>query len=134
MKLKILLTAILGFFILSSAVAAPQELVGTWDLEINADGEYFYLTLVLEETEGELSGKISEETGFFTDVALDEIKLEGKTLTFQFDAPTPPDGEERLLTAEFVFSGEDCEGTLSIEDLGMIVDVTGEKQKQSTCE
>ncbi len=61
MKLKILLTAILGFFILSSAIAAPQELVGTWDLEINADGEYFYLTLVLEETEGELSGRISEE-------------------------------------------------------------------------
>ena len=51
MKLKILLTVLLGFFILSSAIASPQELVGTWDLEINADGEYFYLTLVMEETE-----------------------------------------------------------------------------------
>ena len=134
MKLKILLTVLLGFFILSSAIASPQELVGTWDLEINADGEYFYLTLVMEETEGELNGKISEENGFFTDVSLEEIKFEGKTLIFQFDAPTPPDGEERLLIAEFVFSGDACEGTLSIEDMGMIVDVTGQRQKQSICE
>lgn len=138
MKLRTLYLILLGICVLSVAAASglaglksadQAKLAGTWELEIDAEGEYYYLTMVIEESDSILSGKISEESGFFTDVVIEEIKFDGETLTFQFDAPTPPDGEERMLVTELVFSGDTCEGTISIEDLGMTVDVSGKKEK-----
>jgi len=138
MKLRTLFLILLGICVLSITSASglaglksadQAKLAGTWEMEIDAEGEYFYLTMVIEESDGILSGKISEESGFFTDVVIEKIKFNGQTLTFQFDAPTPPDGEERTLIAELIFSGDICKGTISIEDLGMIVDVSGKKEK-----
>jgi hypothetical protein len=137
-KLKTLYLILLGICVFSVTAASglagmksadQAKLVGAWGLEIDAEGEYYYLAIVIEESDGILSGKISEESGFFTDVVIEQIKFDGKTLAFQFDAPTPPDGEERTLDAELVFSGDTCEGTISIEDLGMILDMSGKKVK-----
>ena len=128
----------LGMIFLAAAAAGAlcqaqkvshDVLIGTWDLELDADGENFYLTMVIEETNEALKGKISEESGFFTDAVLEELAFDGKTLTFSFNAPTPPDGEERALMTELTITGDSCEGILSIEDLGISVDISGKKQK-----
>ncbi len=110
--------------------AAPDygKILGTWDVEVNANGEYYYLTVNIEKSEEGLKGKVSESTGAFSDVPLKEIQYDGQTLKFQFTSPTPPDGLERLVKADFKVGDNKLEGTVAVEDMGISVPATATKK------
>jgi len=110
--------------------AAPDygKILGTWDVEVNANGEYYYLSVNIEKSEEGLKGKVSESTGAFSDVPLKEIQYDGQTLKFQFTSPTPPDGLERLVKADFKVGDNKLEGTVAVEDMGISVPATATKK------
>lgn len=119
----------LSFFSLMSQESPDYSIIlGEWDVEVDADGEYYYLSLTLEKSNGELKGTISESQGTFEDVPLSEIEFDGGTLSFEFNAPTPPDGYERLVTAEFEVDDNTLEGFFTIEDLGMSAQATATRK------
>jgi len=137
MTAKWLTVSALGFLLilsLSSFSAQTQvtpdygKVLGSWDVEVNADGEYYYLVLSIEKSEEGLKGKISESTGAFSDVPLKEIQYDGQTFKFQFTSPTPPDGLERVVKAEFKVGDNKLEGIITLEDMGLSVSATATKK------
>jgi hypothetical protein len=101
-----------------------SKIIGDWDIEIDAGEEFYYLTMTISATDGSLAGVISEDSGYFSDVEMEEIEFDGKILSFVFTAPTPPDGTDKAIRVEFEVSNDDMTGFLSIEDLDMTVPVT----------
>src|SRR4030042_1569009 len=75
--------------------ASPEKIAGTWSVEIAVDTEAFFLSLTLGASGEGLEGSVSETYGSFTDLPITETVFDGTTLSFQFIAPTPPDGMER---------------------------------------
>lgn len=123
------------FFLSLSSINSQEtpdygKILGDWEVEIDAEGEYYYLSMSIEKTNGELKGTISESTGFFVDVPLEEIQYDGKALNFEFTAPTPPDGMERVLSGEFEVGDDKLEGFINIPDLGMTVTATATREKK----
>lgn len=90
-------------------------------MEVEAEGEYYYLSFNIEKDESGLNGTISESTGFFSDSPLSNIQFDGEKLSFEFTVPTPPDGLERVVKAEFKVADNEMEGYVSLEDLGLSV-------------
>ncbi len=127
MKKKVTLTLVVSFWLLFNVpIMRGQEtpdlakILGDWELEVDAGGgEYYYLSLLLEEADSLLSGLISESQGFFSDVPLSNIQYDGQVLSFEFTAPTPPDGVERLIVAEFTVGDDRMEGYLTLPELGV---------------
>lgn len=109
--------------------ADVQKILGVWDVEVDAGGEYFYLTLLFEEAEEKLRGTISEATGYFSDVPLESIVYDGETLSFEFTAPTPPDGLDRVISSELTVSEDKLQGSLIVSELGMSAICTATKKK-----
>jgi hypothetical protein len=105
-----------------------EKILGDWDMEVNAGGEYYYLTFTIEETDENLTGSISESSGFFSDVALANVEFDGETLLFEMTIPTPPDGIENLVSAELELVEERLEGTLTVEVLGISVPAAATKK------
>jgi hypothetical protein len=105
--------------------AKADAILGEWVLTIDAGGEYYYVSMTLALAEGKLTGKISESSGFFTDIPLTDISWEGTTLKSKAIAPTPPDGAERLLETELKLAEGKWAGMMNIPDLGMAAAVTG---------
>jgi len=97
-------------------------------VEVDAGEEYYYLSMTIERSEGELKGTISESSGSFEDTPLSDIEFDGDTLIFGFTAPTPPDGYERLVTAEFKVGDNKLEGFFSLDDLGISAAATATKK------
>lgn len=108
--------------------AKADAILGVWSLQIDAGGEYYYTTLTLALSEGKLAGKMSESSGFFTDVPLTDISWDGVILKFRVMAPTPPDGAERALENELKLAEGKWAGMMNIPDLGMSAAVTGTKK------
>lgn len=106
------------------------KIVGSWELEIDAGGEYYYLTMILQETEGSLQGNVSEASGYFYDVPLKDILYENDVLTLKFASPTPPDGLERLVSCKFDVGDDLLEGSLTIEELGLTAYVSGKREQK----
>ena len=128
MKVRLIMTLTLSFlfiFLTSFSSIIGQEtpdyekILGDWDMEVDADGEYYYLTLNFEKDEEGLKGTISEATGFFTDTPLSKIQFDSEVLSFEFTAPTPPDGLERVVKVELKVGDNEMEGYLTLEDLGV---------------
>jgi len=125
------------FFLLSclslgwSFQAAPDygKILGKWKIEINADGEYYYLTLNLRSVNGTLEGTISESMGYFTDVPISEVVFDGENLKFEFTSPTPPDGVERLVSAEFKVGADVMDGVVNVIELGVSATATATREK-----
>lgn len=136
MTAKWLTVSALGFLLILSLSSSAQtqvtpdygKILGSWDVEVNADGEYYYLTLSIEKSEEGLKGKVSESTGAFSDVPLKEIQYDGQTFKFQFTSPTPPDGLERVVKADFKVGDNKLEGTITVEDMGLSVPATATKK------
>ncbi len=132
---RILIFSLLFVFGLSFSVLFgqeklnPEKVVGEWNLEIDAGGEYYYLNMTIENTNEGLRGTISEESGYFQDLALSNIVFDGEMLKFEFTAPTPPDDYERLVKAEFKVGENRLEGNMSAEDLGLTVSATATRKK-----
>jgi hypothetical protein len=130
-----LLASVFFVLVLFSFSWAAQEkpdygkIVGTWKIEVDADGEYYYLTLELKNAEGNLEGTISEDAGSFTDVPISEILFDGENLSFEFTSPTPPDGLERLVKAELKVGVDTMNGVMNVPDLGASATATATREK-----
>lgn len=122
----------IGFFsssLLSSQEAADYGIIlGDWEMEVDAGGEYFYLSFSLEKTDAGLKGSISESSGFFSDVPLENIEFDGINLRFEMNIPTPPDGYENLVKTDLELVEDSFEGTLSVESLGISAAATATKK------
>ena len=105
------------------------NILGDWEMEVDAGGEYYYLLFTIEKADGELAGTISESSGFFTDVSLKNIEFDGENLSFEMTVPTPPDGYENLVKAELEWVEGKLEGMLSVESLGISASATATKKK-----
>jgi hypothetical protein len=114
----------------SMQAADHGKILGSWQLEIDAAGEYYYLTMILLESETALQGKVSEDGGYFYDVPLKDILFESNVLTLKFTSPTPPDGLERIITCKFEVGDDLLEGSLTIEEMGLTAYVTGKREKK----
>jgi hypothetical protein len=113
----------------SAQPPAPDKILGTWSLEINAESEYYYVDVILALTGNVLSGTVSDPSGTFTDVPLSDVAFDGATLKFGFSAPTPPDGLERAISVELkVGDDKTMEGTLVVPDLNVAATVKATKQ------
>jgi hypothetical protein len=108
---------------------APDDgkFVGIWELEIDTGEEYLYYFLKIEKSESEFKGWIGEEKEMTEGAPLSEIQLDGENLNFEFTAPTPPDGLERLVKCEFKLSDNKLEGFFILEDIDVVVSVTATK-------
>lgn len=115
-------------FLISQETPDYEKVLGNWDMEVDADGEYYYLSLNIEKDESGLKGTISESVGFFTDSPLSNIQFDGDILSFEFTAPTPPDGLERIVKVEFKVGEDEMEGYVSLEDLGLSVPATATRE------
>jgi len=104
------------------------KILGTWNLEVNAGGEFYYLVMELKLTEGKLGGGLSELNGMFKDSPLLETAFDGQILKYGVKIPTPPDGTERLTKAEMKLIDNKLEGTITIAEMEITVPVTGIKK------
>jgi hypothetical protein len=120
----------LSFGVFSLEASDHAKVLGKWDLEIDAGGEYYYLTMIISEAEGELRGNISEVSGYFNELPLEDILLEGSTLTMKFTSPTPPDGLEREILCSYEVGDDVLEGTVTVEELGLTASVSGKRNKE----
>ncbi|MGB8951988.1 MAG: hypothetical protein WCC06_04900 [Candidatus Aminicenantales bacterium] len=105
-----------------------SKIIGSWDLEVNADSEYYYLLLEMNLVDGKLEGGLSEQGGIFTDSPLSNILFDGENFNFEVTVPTPPDGAERVVKGEFKLVEGKLEGTLIVADLGAEAPTTGTKK------
>ncbi len=124
-----LLPTYFSFSLRAQEKASIETIVGTWRIEVDADGEYYYLTLNLKSVNGTLEGTISESQGYFTDVPISDIVFEGENLSFEFNSPTPPDGAARLVTAEFKVGVDTMDGIVNVPDLGVSAPAIATKEK-----
>jgi len=108
----------------------PENLAGTWDIEVSADGQYFYMTLVLGLVEGNLTGKVSEQSGFFTDTPCQNLAIDGRKFTCETNIPTPPDGAVRTWTIAVEVDGETFTGSISNPELQISAALTGKRSKK----
>jgi len=106
-----------------------SKVIGDWEIELDAEGEYFYLSMTVKEEEGKLASSISEASGFFVDVPLTDIVYDGENFNFQFSAPTPPDGMERIIKGEFKVGTDQMEGLIIVDDLGLSAPAMAERVK-----
>lgn len=106
----------------------PAPLVGSWALEVNAGGEFYYLTLDLKLADGKLAGLLGEQNGMFKDIPLANVEFDGTTLKFDVKIPTPPDGQERLVKFEMKLNGGKLEGILTVAEMGLSAGVNGVKK------
>jgi hypothetical protein len=105
-----------------------NKVAGAWSLEVNAGGEFYYLTLDLKAKDGKLEGGLSEANGMFKDAPLANVEFDGTTLKFDVKIPTPPDGAERLVKTEMKLVAAKLDGVLSIADMGLSAGITGVKK------
>jgi hypothetical protein len=115
----ICLIFVLSFSLFAFQTSDLSRITGDWEIELEAEGEYFYLDMTVEESEGKLSGTISESSGFVYDIKLENIEYDGENFSFTFEAPTPPDGMERAVGGEFEVGENELEGFINVADLGI---------------
>jgi len=99
--------------------ADPGQIAGEWEIELDAEGEVYYLAMTLKDEGGKLAGTVSEPSGFFSDIPLTDIFYDGKSFRFKFTAPTPPDGMERVVAGDFEVENGKMEGFINVDDLGI---------------
>lgn len=102
-----------------------SKFAGAWQLEVDADGTYYYLGMSLLDKSGKLEGTISEASGYFKDVPLAEVVFDGEKLIFKFNAPTPPDGVSREVGAEFRLVQGALDGVVRVPELGVSAPAKG---------
>jgi hypothetical protein len=133
MNIRILTAAALSALVIFSSGIAQEKVdysavLGKWKIEVDADGQYYYLTMELKQGSGKLEGTVSEAQGAFTDKPLENLAFDGTLLSFEFNSPTPPDGLERLIKAEFKLAEGKLDGTVNIPSMGVSVRATATKE------
>jgi hypothetical protein len=131
LSLALALLAGLG---LAQQKAAPKpdlsKILGTWSLDIDAGGSTITLTLVLEETDGKLTGKISEPNGMFTDSPLANIEYDGESLAYDISVPSPPDGAVKDWRTQLKVGADVVDGDIANADSGISATVAGKRVKR----
>ncbi len=124
---RLTLVTILAVLILclsSSALAQEKKsngkVIGEWKVEVNGNGQYYYLTMTIAESGGELSGTMSEQSGMFKDAPLTNIEFDGQNLGFEITVATPPDGLEKPWTASFAVGEDKMDGSFSNDQVGSV--------------
>jgi hypothetical protein len=107
----------------------PESLAGTWDVEITAEGQYVYVTLVFEIVEGKLAGKVTERYGMFIDAPCDNISLDGRKLRFSANLLSPPDGMTKLWKVDVEVDGDAMTGSIWNTDVAITASFVGKKAK-----
>ncbi len=139
MKRTIALIAVAALVAAGAAPAAAGQAVpkadnakalGTWAVEVYADGQSFYLTLLVEEREGQLGIKVSEQHGMFTDAPASDVSFDGALLKFVLNVPSPPDGLARPWAVEARIGEDVLEGVISNAELMISAGVTGKRTKK----
>jgi len=105
----------------------PQDLVGNWELTVEAGEMVITLKLTLAMENGTLTGKVSESYGTFAEVPVTDLKIENGTLSFILTVPSPPDGLTRPWTFELQVSGEEMGGIVYNNDIQVSVPIRGKK-------
>lgn len=105
------------------------KIIGDWEMEVDVGGEFYYLSFSIEKTDEGLKGSISESSGFFSYVPLENIEFDSTHLRFETNIPTPPDGYENLVKSDLELVEGKLEGTLSVESLGISATATATKKK-----
>ncbi|MDI6697642.1 MAG: hypothetical protein QME85_01725 [Candidatus Saccharicenans sp.] len=105
----------------------PEDLVGDWELTVEAGEMVITLKLTLALENGVLGGKISEAYGTFAEMPVADLKVEDCSLSFNLTVPSPPDGMTRTWTFELQASGEDLSGLVYNNDVQVSVPVRGKK-------
>jgi len=130
-------SGLLTMLLVLIALAAPAQetkkvdygpFLGIWTLEVDAGGEFYYLTLELKLVQGKLEGGLSEQNGMFTNTPISNVEFDGQTLKFDSKTPTPPDGAERVIKTEVKLVDKKLLGMITIADLGMSAALTGTKK------
>jgi len=116
-----------GLIAQEKTAVKPENLVGKWELVIEAEGMVINLVMQLELEKETLTGRMTDQYGTFSDVALTELKLENDTLTFILTVASPPDGLVRPWTFELKLAGEEVEGMVYNNEMGISVPVRGKK-------
>jgi len=118
--------AVIALSFAASAMAQEKadtaKVVGAWKIEVYAGDQTYNLSLVVNEENGQLAGKISESMGSFTDIAISDIFYDSVTFRFNFVSPTPPDGLSRTVKADFKVSADSMGGIISVPDLDVTTD------------
>lgn len=111
----------------ASNESGASKVLGTWDLEIYAEGQYFYLTMVIEEADGVLSGSVSEHSGFFSESPLSEVTFDGEILSCLASVPSPPDGMVLSWWISLKIGEDVAEGSISNADIGISAPISGKR-------
>lgn len=106
------------------------KVLGTWAVEVYADGQSFYLTLLVDEIEGKLAAKASEQYGMFTDAPASDVSYDGTLLKMALNVPSPPDGLARPWAVEAKVGEDVMEGVISNAELMISAGVTGKRTKK----
>ena len=108
----------------------PVDMVGTWVGMATLEGEPEpnELTLVLELSEGNLSGHMSDQYGAMSETPISEITLEEGMFSFSV-AAVAGGGQEFTLSFKMNVDGDSMEGELEIPDMGMKGTWEATKQK-----
>jgi len=105
----------------------PEEIIGTWDILIEAEGLVINLTFKLELENNVLTGKMSDQYGSFADVPVTDLKLENNTLSFNLTVSAPPDGRVRTWSWEVNIEADRMEGLVYNNELNISVPISGKK-------
>lgn len=126
--LSVILLSVSGITLAQEKPAVkPENLIGTWQLTIEAGEMVFHLNLVLFLENNLLAGKVSEPYGTFADVPAEALKLENSSLGFNLTVASPPDGLTRTWTFGLQVNGEELEGIVYNNDIQISVPVRGRK-------
>jgi hypothetical protein len=106
------------------------KILGTWSLDIFAGGMTITLTLVMEEVEGKLAGKISEATGMFPETPINNIEYKEESLAYDLSIPSPPDGAVKAWRTELKVGEDVVEGSIANAEAGMSATISGKRVKK----
>ncbi len=140
MKKTILAAGLVMAFLAGPGLALSQvkpapgpdkaKVLGSWSLDVFAGGMTITLSLLLEEAEGKLAGKISEANGMFSDAPLTNIEYDGERLAYDISIPSPPDGAVRAWRTELKVGEDVVEGNIANTEAGMSATISGKRVKK----
>lgn len=114
---SVTLTPVVAALAALAAIASPalgqeadcSDAAGTWDLTMTFQGQSVQPTMVLEQSECEVSGTLEGQQG---SLAFEDGKVEGTRLTFTISIDAPS-GETIALTVDGEMEADEMTGTLT---------------------
>lgn len=107
-----------------------KKVIGVWTLSIDGGGSYIYLNMKVEDVNGKIQGKLTEQSGMIPEVTLDELEFDNENLRFIITAPSPPDGMTRTWKAVFKIDEDRLDGVMVSEELNFAAPVSGNREKK----